>query len=84
MRKTDIYTLIEAVRILSQRTFSDDAVIEMTLREASERMDDMLCCILARIPVACRKENRYDDLVLCHDCPNAGLCKCLGGYDDGL
>ncbi len=82
MKRTDAWTLIQAVRLLSQRTFSNDAVIEMTLREAADRMDDMLCCILARIPVQCRKEKRYDPH-LCGDCSHAGLCQCLGGYDDG-
>lgn len=82
MKRTDIRTLIDSMRLLARDIQSEDGVANMAIREAADRMDDMLCCILARIPMQCRKEKRYDPH-LCGDCSHAGLCQCLGGYDDG-
>jgi len=82
VKKTDIRTLIDSMRLLARDIQSEDGVANMAIREAADRMDDMLACIMARIPVQCRKDKRYDSIT-CRDCESAGMCQCLGGYDDG-
>ena len=79
MKKTDLRTLSEAMRLLAPNVQSDDGVASMAIMEAAERLEELHIILLTTIPIQCRKEIRFSP-PLCRDCSHFGFCQARGGY----